>query len=81
MVRSKNDLSGFINRNMNSTIGVVVALPGEAKALVGRRDWQEAEGLLYCRSFLKDGTKLLVVQSGMGMDNAFPPPCGWSVKT
>ncbi len=71
MVRSKNDLSGFINRNMNSTIGVVAALPGEAKALVGRRDWQEAEGLLYCRSFLKDGTELLVVQSGMGMDNAF----------
>mgnify|MGYP002640808426 CR=1 FL=1 len=56
---------------MNSTVGVVTALPGEARALVGRRDWQKAEGLLYCRALLKDGAELLVVRSGMGMDNAF----------
>ncbi len=56
---------------MNSTVGVVAALPGEAKALVGRRAWQKTEGLLYCRTPLKDGAELLVVRSGMGMDNAF----------
>ncbi len=60
-----------MGRNINSTIGIVVALPSEAKALVGRRNWQEAEGFSYCRSFLKDGNELLVVQSGMGIGNAF----------
>ncbi len=56
---------------MNKTIGIVAALPGEAKALLGRRSREKANGFLHCRAVLKDGTDLVVVQSGMGMDNAF----------
>jgi len=56
---------------MSKTIGIVVALPGEAKALLGRRSWRKTKGFLHCRAVLKDGTDLMVVQSGMGMDNAF----------
>ena len=53
------------------TIGIVAALPGEAKALLGRHSWCKAEGFLHCRTVLKGETELVVVQSGMGMDNAF----------
>jgi adenosylhomocysteine nucleosidase len=56
---------------MNKTIGIVVALPGEAKALLGRRSWRKANGFLHSRTVFKDETDLVVVQSGMGMDNAF----------
>jgi adenosylhomocysteine nucleosidase len=56
---------------MNKTIGIVAALPGEARALVGRRFWRMADGFFHCRTLLKDDTDLLVVQSGMGMENAF----------
>ena len=56
---------------MNKTIGIVAALPGEARALVGRCSWEKGNGFRRCRVALKDGTDFLVVQSGMGMDNAF----------
>jgi adenosylhomocysteine nucleosidase len=56
---------------MNKTIGIVAALPGEARALVGRCSWEKGNGFLHCRTVLKDGTDLAVVQSGMGMENAF----------
>jgi adenosylhomocysteine nucleosidase len=56
---------------MNKTIGIVAALPGEARALVGRGSWEKANGFSHCRTVLKDGTDLAVVQSGMGMENAF----------
>ena len=56
---------------MNKTIGIVVALPGEAKALLGRCSWRNAKGFLYSHAVLKDETELVVVRSGMGMDNAF----------
>jgi adenosylhomocysteine nucleosidase len=56
---------------MNKTIGIVAALPGEVRALVGRRSREKADGFLHYRSVLKDGTDLAVVQSGMGPDNAF----------
>jgi adenosylhomocysteine nucleosidase len=56
---------------MNKTIGIVAALPGEARALVGRRFWEKTNGFLHCRVVLKDGADLAVVQSGMGMENAF----------
>jgi len=61
---------------MKKTIGIVAALPGEAKALLGRCSWRKAKGFLHCRSVLKDGTDLVVVQSGMGMGNAFSA-AGW----
>ena len=57
---------------MNQTIGVVAALPGEARALVGHSPWEKSEKFPYCRKALKDGIDLVVVQSGMGVVNAFP---------
>ncbi len=39
--------------------------------MVGRRSWEKANGFLHCHAVLEDGTDLTVVQSGMGMDNAF----------
>lgn len=56
---------------MNSTIGLVVALPSEARALIGRGRWQHAEGHLFRRSHLNNRTHLIVVRSGLGMENAF----------
>lgn len=61
---------------MNKTIGIVAALPGEAKALLGRYPRRKAEGFSHGCAVLKDGTGLMVVQSGMGMDNAFSA-AGW----
>lgn len=57
---------------MKKTIGIVAALPGEAKALAGRRCCrQKIEGRLCYRIVLGSETELAVVQSGMGMKNAF----------
>jgi len=56
---------------MNSTIGLVVALPAEARALIGRGRWQHAEGHLFRRSRLNNRTHLIVVRSGLGLKNAF----------
>ena len=56
---------------MNSTIGLVVALPSEARALIGRGPWQHAKGHLFRRSHLNNRTHLIVVRSGLGMENAF----------
>lgn len=56
---------------MNSTIGLVVALPSEARALIGRGRWQHAKGYLFRRSHLNNRTHLIVVRSGLGMENAF----------
>jgi adenosylhomocysteine nucleosidase len=56
---------------MNSTIGLVTALPSEARALMGRGPWQHAGGHLFRRSILNNSTRLMVVRSGMGMENAF----------
>ena len=61
---------------MKKTIGIVAALPGEAKALLGRPSWRKTNGFLHSRTVLKDETELVVVQSGMGMDNAFSA-AGW----
>lgn len=56
---------------MNSTIGLVVALPSEARALIGRRGWQHTKGYLFHRSHLDNRTRLIVVRSGLGMENTF----------
>jgi len=55
---------------MNPAIGLVVALSAEARALIGRGRWQEAEGCLFRRFRLTDNTRLIVVRSGMGSKNA-----------
>lgn len=56
---------------MNPAIGLVVALPAEARALMGRGRWQHAEGHLFRRSRLNNRTHLVIVRSGLGMENAF----------
>ena len=56
---------------MNSTIGLVVALPAEARALIGRGRWQRTEGHLIRRSHLNNSTHLVVVLAGVGTENAF----------
>ena len=55
---------------MNPAIGLIVALNAEASALIGRGRWEQAEGCLFRRSRLTDGTHLIVVRSGMGSKNA-----------
>ena len=55
---------------MNPAIGLVVALPAEARALIGRGRWQHAKGYLFRRSHLNNETHLIVVRSGLGMENA-----------
>ena len=64
---------------MNKTIGIVTALPGEARALAGHCSRAKAGGFSHYRAVLTDGTGLVVVQSGMGMDNAFSA-ARWLVK-
>ena len=56
---------------MHPTIGVVAALPGEARAIAGFRFSLKGKACPYCRGALKAETDLLVVQSGMGLENAF----------
>lgn len=61
---------------MNTTIGVVAALPREARALLGRPCVKKADGFRHCRAMLSEKTGLLVVRSGMGIENAFAA-AGW----
>ncbi len=56
---------------MTSTIGIVAALSREARAMAGLPLRQKAGGYPFCRVMLKDDTALMVVQSGMGAENAF----------
>ncbi len=55
---------------MNPAIGLVVALPVEARALLGRGAWERAEGYLFRRVHFKEGMPLVVVLSGVGRKNA-----------
>jgi adenosylhomocysteine nucleosidase len=55
---------------MNPAIGLVVALNAEARALIGRGQWEQAEGCLFRRSRFTDRIHLIVVRSGMGSKNA-----------
>jgi nucleoside phosphorylase len=59
---------------MNKTIGVVTALPGEARKLAGHPCRQKTDGFLYCRMVLKDETGPAGGSVGYGDGNAFPPP-------
>ena len=56
---------------MKKTIGIVAALPEEARAIAGHSCRQKANGFLHCRTVLRGETDLMVVQSGMGMKSAF----------
>lgn len=56
---------------MKPTLGLVVALAVEAHSLLGRRHWRRIDQRpIYYRD-LDDGTRLICICSGMGMDNAF----------
>lgn len=60
---------------MNRPVGLVAALPSEAKALKAglseSHNWQKKAGRRFYRARLTDGTPVLVAVSGMGMQNAF----------
>lgn len=55
---------------MNGAIGLVVALNAEARALMGAGPWKHADGAAFRRSRLGNNTTLIVVRSGMGLENA-----------
>ncbi|UCF95467.1 MAG: hypothetical protein JSW39_15410 [Desulfobacterales bacterium] len=55
---------------MKPTLGMIVALASEARALLGRGPWQSVRGLMVRRMGLRDGTELIVVCSGVGIENA-----------
>jgi len=55
---------------MNPALGLVVALPAEARALLGRGLWQRLEGRIVRRKRLDNGTRLICVRSGVGIENA-----------
>lgn len=55
---------------MNPAIGLVIALKAEATALLGHGRWQHVEGHLLRRSRLTNSTHLVVVRSGIGMEDA-----------
>ncbi|MGE5248009.1 MAG: phosphorylase, partial [Verrucomicrobiota bacterium] len=52
-------------------LGLVVALRSEGRALFGGSGWSVEEGRTSFRAGLADGTGLLCVQSGPGLENAF----------
>ena len=55
---------------MNPTIGLVVAMPSEARALLGRGVWERADGNRCRHICFKEGVSLIAVLSGMGRENA-----------
>ena len=55
---------------MNRAVGLVVALASEAKALFGRGRWERGHGVTSRRVRLAHDVTLIIVRSGMGVDNA-----------
>ncbi len=55
---------------MKPVLGLVVALPSEARFLMGLGPWERVGGRIFRRSRLRDGTDLLCVRSGIGSKNA-----------
>jgi adenosylhomocysteine nucleosidase len=55
---------------MNPLLGLVVALPAEARALLGWGIWHKVDGWPVRRSRLKNGSEILCIRSGVGMDQA-----------
>jgi len=55
---------------MTDAIGLIVAMDAEARALVGFRRWQLAGKWPLLRSRLTETIHLLIVRSGLGLDNA-----------
>jgi adenosylhomocysteine nucleosidase len=55
---------------MKPVLGLVVALEAEARSLMGRRPWERGGGQIFLRSRLQDGTDLMSVRSGIGVQKA-----------
>ncbi|MGD2185947.1 MAG: hypothetical protein PVI71_07460 [Desulfobacterales bacterium] len=55
---------------MKPPLGMVVAFASEARKLLGRGRWQRSEKLMTRRIRLSDGTDLIAVRAGVGLDNA-----------
>ncbi|MFH1242056.1 MAG: hypothetical protein V1689_06790 [Pseudomonadota bacterium] len=55
---------------MKPVLGLVVALEAEARSLMGSRPWERGGGHIFLRSRLQDGTDLMCVRSGIGIQKA-----------
>ena len=55
---------------MEPILGLVVALRAEARAVLGRKHWKRVHGRVIQRSCLPDGTSLICVCSGVGIEKA-----------
>ncbi|HKK01529.1 MAG TPA: hypothetical protein VJ955_05130, partial [Desulfuromonadales bacterium] len=55
---------------MGDVLGLVIALPEEARALLGKRRWQDRAGRRILSQPLPDGARLLCVQAGVGSQRA-----------
>ena len=51
-------------------LGVVIALPAEARAFLGRQSWQTLDGRRICRTTMADATPLVGVIAGVGYKKA-----------
>lgn len=51
-------------------LGMVVALPAEARAVLGRQRWQPCGEMAVCRSLQAGGREILWVRSGLGSERA-----------
>jgi len=60
-------------------IGLLVALPAEARAVIGQGRWQQDGSCLFRCARLTETTHLIVVRSGMGLDNA-TIACRWLIQ-
>jgi len=55
---------------MTVKLGLVVALPAEMRALIGRGRCQNSDGFPVRRIDLRGGHEIICIRSGVGMDNA-----------
>ena len=55
---------------MAKILGLVIALPAEAKAVIGKKHWRRQGRWLTHRHALPSGHTLLVIRSGIGPENA-----------
>jgi adenosylhomocysteine nucleosidase len=63
----------------HAVLGLVFALPAEAKKVLGRGGWRSNAGRKVRHGHFRDGTAFIGVQSGIGLENAYLA-AQWLVK-
>ncbi len=64
-----------LGRMTETTLGLVVALPAEARMVAGRRGWRRQERWKVLNRTHAGGTDLIFVCCGMGIENAYRAAC------